>query len=111
MALGFVLTLTQFCRFRRLCVAYSQPGPASVDLAEAVIHQSLFIDRIVKLGWTAETRFQTVQSQTALIWSITRYHAFLSLMATNPDITLIPTIVRVAHYLGAPLLTGTIRIS
>jgi len=65
----------------------------------------------VKLGWTTEAHFQTAQSQTALIWSIARYHAFLWLMAANPEKSLIPTIVRVAHYLDAALLTGIIRIS
>jgi len=84
-------------------MAYSQPGPAAVDLADAVIRHGLFIDRLVKLGWTSETHFQ---SQTALLWSVARYHAFLSLMATNPQISLVPTIVRTPHHLLAISLTA-----
>jgi len=79
-------------RLRRLCVAYSQPGPAGVDLAGAVIRQGLFIDRIVNMGWTTEKHFQTVQPHTVLLWSIARYHAFLWLTSSNPESSLIPTI-------------------
>jgi hypothetical protein len=88
-------------------VAYSQPGPAGVDLADAVIRQGLFIDNIVKLGWTDETRFQTAQSHTPLTWSIARYHAFLALTVSDPEVSFIPTTVRVVHYTNAALLTGT----
>ena len=95
--------LRVFHRLKRLCVADSQSGPAGLDLAEAVLHHSLFADRIVKLGWTIETHFQ---SQTALPWSIAHYHAFLSLMATNPQTSLVPTIVRTAYHSIAISLTG-----
>ena len=76
-------------------MAYSQPGPAAVDLAEAVIHHGRLVETLVDLGWTSETHFQ---SQTALLWCIHRYHAFLELMAANPQTSHVPTIVRIAHH-------------
>jgi hypothetical protein len=73
--------------------AYSNYGPAGLDLVGAVIRQGSFIEKMVDLGWTRPGRFDLSKDSAPLVRCIARYHAFLDLMSQNPNMFLVPTLV------------------
>jgi hypothetical protein len=86
-------TYPSLYRTRRTCIAYSNPGLAGVELVGAVLRQGSFIEKMCRIGWTIGGRFDTIQSQEALVRCIVRYHGFLWLMSTQPRNMLVPTLV------------------
>lgn len=67
---------------RRIISAYSQPGPASLDLVGAVLRQGSFVEKMNDMEWTS----------TNLAIAVARYHAFLDLMTTSVGPSLVPTL-------------------
>ena len=55
--------------------AYFDDRPFSVDLAEAVVRQGSFIDKMHGFGWTAAKYFDKPIDEVVLVHAITRYHA------------------------------------
>jgi len=80
-------------RVKRILESYRTPGPFSINLANAVVRQSRFIQKMVQLGWTSSD-FLTSQSGSEIRnRAIARYHAFFGLMASSPTEPLVPTLV------------------
>ena len=77
---------------RRISLAYSDPGLASVELVQAILRQGTFIEKMANMGWTTGGRFDTLKAQATLVRCIARYHEFLCLMATIPGHLLVPTL-------------------
>ena len=87
------LALTVTHSIRRISLAYSDPGLASVELVQAILRQGTFIEKMVNMGWTTGGRFDALEAQATLVRCIARYHGFLWLMATIPGHLLVPTLV------------------
>ncbi|KIM24558.1 hypothetical protein M408DRAFT_27025, partial [Serendipita vermifera MAFF 305830] len=79
-------------RIKRISVAYSHDGLASLDLVGAILRQGAFVEKMVHLGWTQPGRFDLHQNLAPLVRSIARYHAFLELMHYCPATFLVPTL-------------------
>ena len=89
---------------RRISLAYSNPGLASVELVQAILRQGTFIEKMVNMGWTTGGRFDAPKAQATLVRCIARYHGFLWLMATMfPGHLLVPTLVCLSSMLIMPL--------
>ncbi|KAG8985449.1 hypothetical protein FRB94_004854 [Tulasnella sp. JGI-2019a] len=73
-----------------ILAAYRQPESFSIDLASAVLRQMSFIEKMVRLGWTEEGRFE--EDHNTLTRCVVRYHAFLDLMITTPGNFVVPTL-------------------
>lgn len=52
-----------------------------------------FVESIADIGWTQSGRFDSNSDELALKRAIAGYHAFLDIMAQNPDAFLVPTLV------------------
>ncbi|KAG8919029.1 hypothetical protein FRC01_001517 [Tulasnella sp. 417] len=72
--------------------AYTTPGPYSIDLVRAVQRQMKFVDSMVGISWTDIGKFDSDSNELALKRAIAGYHAFLDIMAQNPDAFLVPTL-------------------
>lgn len=95
-------------RRHRICSAYIDDRPFSVELVSAVIRQGSFIDRIHNLGWLDSGHFEGAATESILIHAIVRYHAyvyitilelstdslssFLDLMTPSCTMLLVPTL-------------------
>ncbi|KZT50992.1 hypothetical protein CALCODRAFT_461001 [Calocera cornea HHB12733] len=77
-------------RWGRVLSHYTHAGIFSMDLIGATLRQSGFIKEMVDLGWTRAGTFAT--DKTILARSIARYHAWLDLFASNPNLTPVPTL-------------------
>ncbi|KAF9814832.1 hypothetical protein IEO21_04884 [Rhodonia placenta] len=77
---------------KRIMTAYTDDRPFSVELVGAVIRQCSFIDKMHNFGWTAPSFLDNQQDEIVLVNAVTRYHAFLDLMATSPALLLVPTL-------------------
>ena len=87
-------TLVPGFRIKRIIDSYRVLGPFSIDLAGAVMRQSSFIDEMVKLSWTDPHRFDDDgTNKTLLERAISRYHAFIGMIAASPKESLVPTLV------------------
>ncbi|GAA5858901.1 hypothetical protein JCM8547_007148 [Rhodosporidiobolus lusitaniae] len=73
-----------------ILASYSRSEPFSPDLAMAVLRQGTFIDKMASLNWLGPDRFQ--HDVTVLRRSITRYHAFMDLIACSPNMFCVPTL-------------------
>ncbi|KAH7101474.1 hypothetical protein BKA62DRAFT_177314 [Auriculariales sp. MPI-PUGE-AT-0066] len=65
--------------------------PFGIDLIAAVQRQGGFIEKVDRLGWTANGFFDAVETANGLISGIARYHAFLDLLTAEPGIAGVPT--------------------
>ncbi|GAA5856560.1 hypothetical protein JCM8547_005863 [Rhodosporidiobolus lusitaniae] len=82
---------------RRGCVSliiacYTRVEPFSLDLSAAVLRQTTFITKLSQLGWLSPSRFPSPSSSVLLQRSVARYHAFLSLLQSRPEVFAVPTI-------------------
>ncbi|KAG8953977.1 hypothetical protein FRC04_000961 [Tulasnella sp. 424] len=77
---------------QRMMEAYTTPGPYSIDLVKAVQRQMKFVESMADIGWTQSGRFDSNSDELALKRAIAGYHAFLDIMAQNPDAFLVPTL-------------------
>ncbi|KAG6328422.1 hypothetical protein ID866_10667, partial [Astraeus odoratus] len=75
----------------RIISAYSDGGPFSVDLLDAVLRQSIFTEKMDELGWIRPELYQGERYQM-LDHAILRYHAFLDLTASRPSAMFVPTL-------------------
>lgn len=66
--------------------AYIDDRPFSVDLAGSVLRQGSFIDKLHSLSWLSHTSAHLVKH------AITRYHAYLDLISSSPDLYAVPTL-------------------
>ncbi|MBW0482416.1 hypothetical protein O181_022131 [Austropuccinia psidii MF-1] len=72
----------------RILSAYESSLPFSIELASAVIRQSLFIEKISKLHYTEIS----IHDQEFLQKSVNRYYAFLELMKSDETKFFVPTL-------------------
>ncbi|RDB14774.1 hypothetical protein Hypma_016304 [Hypsizygus marmoreus] len=77
---------------RRIFSAYNDDHEFSVDLIGAVIRQGSFVRKMHDLHWTEPNFFDNREDEVALQHAISRYHAFLDLMAASPMAFLVPTL-------------------
>lgn len=75
----------------RILGAYQDGSPFSVDLLDAVLRQSLFTEKMTELGWTKPAAFRGERLRI-LEDAILRYHAFLDLIASQPNSMIVPTL-------------------
>ncbi|KAH9814432.1 hypothetical protein DFH28DRAFT_971717 [Melampsora americana] len=75
---------------KRTLSAYDSGTPFSLDLASAVLRQSSFVDKMVKLGFTDLS--ESLDGQSVLERSLNRYQAFLSLMRSDSSTFFVPTL-------------------
>ncbi|KZT67388.1 hypothetical protein DAEQUDRAFT_713656 [Daedalea quercina L-15889] len=76
----------------RVLSAYTDDSPFSIDLVGAVIRQGSFTSKMHAFGWTAPGYFDKAIDEIVLAHAITRYHAFLDLMAPSPASFFVPTL-------------------
>ncbi|KAF8804298.1 hypothetical protein BYT27DRAFT_7107670, partial [Phlegmacium glaucopus] len=76
----------------RILSAYVDDKAYSVELAGAVLRQSSFVNKMNDLGWTGPGFFDYAGDELALQHAISRYHAFLDLMASSPATFFVPTL-------------------
>ncbi|KAH9930329.1 uncharacterized protein B0H18DRAFT_1117014 [Fomitopsis serialis] len=76
----------------RILSAYTDDSPFSIDLVSAVIRQGSFTSKMHYFGWTAPGYFDKPIDEVVLVHAITRYHAFLDLMAPSPASFFVPTL-------------------
>ncbi|KZP01237.1 hypothetical protein CALVIDRAFT_552317 [Calocera viscosa TUFC12733] len=77
-------------RWSKVLSHYTHAGIFSLDLIGATLRQSNFIKEMFDLGWTRPGAFAT--DKTVLARSIARYHAWLDMFATIPNLTPVPTL-------------------
>ncbi|KIM61444.1 hypothetical protein SCLCIDRAFT_16109 [Scleroderma citrinum Foug A] len=76
----------------RVLGAYTDDRLFSVDLVGAVLRQASFVQKMHDLGWTNPGFFDSEEDAIVLKHCITRYHAFLGLMAESQGSFFVPTI-------------------
>ncbi|RDB20076.1 hypothetical protein Hypma_013082 [Hypsizygus marmoreus] len=76
----------------RIFSGYNDDHEFSVDLVGAVIRQGSFVKKMHDLHWTESNFFNNPEDEIALQHAISRYHAFLDLMAASPMVFLVPTL-------------------
>ncbi|KAH9832601.1 uncharacterized protein C8Q71DRAFT_777258 [Rhodofomes roseus] len=76
----------------RIMCAYTDDSPFSIDLVGAVIRQGSFTSKMHVFGWTAPGYFDKPIDAIVLVHAITRYHAFLDMMAPSPASFFVPTL-------------------
>ncbi|KAG6334620.1 hypothetical protein ID866_4472 [Astraeus odoratus] len=75
----------------RVLGAYTNDRMFSIDLVGAVLRQGSFVDKMHGLGWTKPDFFDS-DNAVVLRHCITRYHAFLKLMADTSGSFFVPTL-------------------
>ncbi|KAG5636120.1 hypothetical protein H0H81_009052 [Sphagnurus paluster] len=77
---------------RRIFSAYTDGEIFSLDLVGAVIRQGSFIKKMRELSWTDPRFFESRIDEAVLYHAIARYHAFLDLLACEPQSVFVPTL-------------------
>ncbi|KAJ3557422.1 hypothetical protein NM688_g1483 [Phlebia brevispora] len=80
---------------QRVLSAYSDDRPFSVDLVGSVVRLSTFVDELYNAHWLEPGHFgEDAEDDLVLSQAISRYHAFLDLIATStgPKILFVPTL-------------------
>lgn len=70
-----------------------------------------FVDSMVGISWTKNGKFDSDSDELALKRAIAGYHAFLDIMAQNPDSFLVPTLVSRQTGLGWRFTDKPFRVS
>ncbi|KAF8967533.1 hypothetical protein BDZ97DRAFT_1916819 [Flammula alnicola] len=83
---------TQDRLLRRILDAYSDDKVYSVELVGAVLRQGSFVEKMHELGWTHPGFFDGPGDELALQHALSRYHAFLDLLASSPGSFFVPTL-------------------
>ncbi|PVG00354.1 hypothetical protein CPB86DRAFT_871885 [Serendipita vermifera] len=79
-------------RVSRIVAAYSNPGPASIDLVGAVLRQSTFVAKMYEMGWSKPGQIPQDQEMANLVRAVARYHAFLDLLSQSSYNFWVPTL-------------------
>ncbi|KAJ9122294.1 hypothetical protein QFC22_001715 [Naganishia vaughanmartiniae] len=80
-------------RIQRMQIAYSVPGPMSVDLVKEMAKQARFLTKMKKLGWLQPSRFDGNTGKSSLLQKCAiRYHAFLDCLSAMQADLACPTL-------------------
>ncbi|KAF8548444.1 hypothetical protein OG21DRAFT_1394747, partial [Imleria badia] len=77
---------------KRILHAYSDDRPFSIELVGAVLRQGSFVRKMAELGWTQPSFLSDKDGTIILEHCVTRYHAFLNLIASSPGSFFVPTL-------------------
>ncbi|GJE98075.1 hypothetical protein PsYK624_142970 [Phanerochaete sordida] len=89
---NLVVFVAGLWRSKKVLEAYTDDRPFSVDLVEAILRQCYFIEKMVELGWTAPRALGDLHGEAVLQHAIVRYHAFLDLTSSAPEMFFVPTL-------------------
>jgi hypothetical protein len=76
----------------KILSAYEDDSPFSINLISAVLRQGLFTKRIDELGWLRPDTFKEDIKLRLLEDALLRYHCFLDLAASSPNLMSVPTL-------------------